>query len=356
MLGHLDTPRLAEWGFRVTLCAAALSDSSTKIIAVTDLKIGLGSFAGDFGSLKSTRLYSDWAIMYAGDDVESVPFIIDYAKNLLMASKTPPSPHGIARAIDKAYSHRVQEVVEAKVLRRFGYTAESFRKLGKRQMTSSVYNTLCSRIAEVKLKIKFLITGFDERKRGHILVAGNDEPPTEYTSLGFFAIGNGAPAALSSLLFHKSRRRIAPQIPDALALYFLCEAKFMAESGDVGQATFITILDSKNPSEPKMVTDAEAIRKIWEEEGAPRVPHGTALRLRRFIREAKDIQHAVAVKTNKQKDAEATIDKLDPDVSEIIRLLAKAEKEGKITKREQDGVIEFVETTRSDSRKSEPVQ
>ena len=348
MLDHLASPCLADWGFRVTLCAAILSDSFSKITTITDLKVGLGSFAADFGSLKSTRFYRDWAVMYAGEDVESVPFILDYARTIVMASKKPPTPHDLARAIDQAYARRVQEIVETKVLRRFGYTSDSFRRMGKKQLTASVYNLLCSRIADIKLRIKFLITGFDEHKKGHILVAGNDEPPVDYTSLGFFAIGSGAPAALSSLLFHKSRARISSQMPDGLALYFLCEAKFMAESGDVGEATFVMILDSQ--SEPKCVTDPDAIRKIWEEEGAPRVPHGAALRLRRFIREGKDIQKAVEAKTQKQREREAKIDELDPDVAEITRLIVKLERDGKIKRKEKDGTLEFVMP--SDSRKS----
>ena len=96
-----------------------------------------------------------------------------------------------------------------------------------------------------------------------------------FNSLGFWAIGSGAPAALSSLSFHISRKQLTVYSSVSEAVYFSLAAKFMAESAnDVGKSTFVVIL-SNHDSEPlEYVSDQgiEKIRKLWERSGAPRVP------------------------------------------------------------------------------------
>src|SRR5208283_2723388 len=57
-----------------------------------------------------------------------------------------------------------------------------------------------------------------------------------FNSLGFWAIGSGAPAALSSLSFHISPKQLTVYSSVPEAVYFSLAAKFMAESvNDVGR-------------------------------------------------------------------------------------------------------------------------
>jgi hypothetical protein len=291
------------------------------------MKAGLGSFASDFVAPKSVLL-GRWVVMYAGEDIESVPFIISEARSSLARLKGNVEPQDIASAVDHAYAQRLNSIIETKVLRRYGYTSETFRKQGKKQLTASVCSSLCVGIANVKLSLRFLITGFDRHGQGHILVAGGDEPPFDYTALGFFAIGSGANAALSSLLFHKSKLRMTGQMSEGVCVYLLCEAKFMAEPGDVGRATFITLHSSKD--KPRFVTNVDAIREIWEAEGAPCLPKFTAVRVEKLIRTDANIQESIAHKKEEKDKIEQGLNRLDPEVLKAIETLAVAADTGKL--------------------------
>jgi hypothetical protein len=145
-----DAPRLADWGYKVTVCIAGLSEARTKIAVVTDMKAGLGSFAADFVGPKSTIL-GGWTIMYAGEDIESVPFIISDAASFLSMTHGKMTPRDVAYAVDRAYSERLSTIIETKVLRRYGYTPESFRKQGKKQLTASVYQLALCRYCQRKV-------------------------------------------------------------------------------------------------------------------------------------------------------------------------------------------------------------
>jgi hypothetical protein len=177
----------------------------------------------------------------------------------------------VANALQKAYEERLEVQIEAKVLRRFGFTAKSFRDEGKKKCMASLYNGLCAKIAGVRLSLKFLLAGFDDKNKGRIIVGGGEEAPTDYTRLGFWAIGSGAEAALSSLVYHRERQHIATHISVEQCTYVVAAAKFMAESArDVGQSTNVCIVAM--PSELKVVLSEYPLRKIWENEGAPRLP------------------------------------------------------------------------------------
>jgi hypothetical protein len=80
-----------------------------------------------------------------------------------------------------------------------------------------------------------------------------------------------APGNLSSLVYHRERQHIATHIPVEQCIYVVGAAKFMAESArDVGKSTNICIVNM--PSELKVVLSEYPLRKIWENEGAPRLP------------------------------------------------------------------------------------
>jgi len=358
MLSHLSrlpASRLADWGYKVTVCIAGLSESRKKIVTVTDMKAGLGSFASDFVAPKSV-FWRKWTIMYAGEDIESVPFIISAAKSSIAKLKGAVGPQDIADALDQAYAQRLNKIIETKVLRRYGYTSESFRKQGKKQLTASIYNSLCVGIASVKLSLRFLVAGFDKQGKGHILVAGGDEPPTDYTSLGFFAIGSGANAALSSLLFHKSKLRLTEQVSEGVCVYLLCEAKFMAEPGDVGRATFIALQSAENNGEPRFVTNADAIRELWESEGAPCLPKFTSVRIEKLIRTGADIKQSIAEKKEKHIRLQQKFDEFDPDIKNAIETLAVAAETGKLEMKKKqlpDGMVEMQFTKLNPRKRSE---
>jgi hypothetical protein len=293
-------PRMADWGFNVTICIAALCEHSDKIVLVSDTKVSFGDFSADMAVLKMDMLFARWMTMFAGEDVDHIPFILERARDLLSSNrrrmKAIPTPTQVANALQRSYDERLEAQIEAKVLRRYGYTVKSFRDEGKKKCTASVYNGLCAKIANVKLSLRFLLAGFDEKNKGHIIGGGGEEAPTDYTTLGFWAIGTGANAALSSLIYHKERQHISSTGSVEQCLYVACASKFMSESArDVGKFTTASTISM---ADGIFLPHVNPIRKIWESEGAPRMPKDIGERITPYIvtpeRAGEDAKKAIA--------------------------------------------------------------
>jgi ATP-dependent protease HslVU (ClpYQ) peptidase subunit len=276
---------MADWGYNVTICIAALCENSEKIILASDAKVSFGDFSADGAVLKMGALFARWLTLFAGEDVEHIPFILTRAHDLLFAARRKkgaiPTPAQVANALQRAYEERLEAQIEARVLRRYGYTVKTFRDEGKKKCTASVYNGLCSKIANVKISLRFLLAGFDANNKGHIIGGGGEEAPTDYTALGFWAIGTGAEAALSSLIYHRERQHISSSAPVEPCLYVVCASKFMSESArDVGKFTAVSTVSMADGFHTPHVNP---IRKIWENEGAPRLPKNLDARIKPLI-------------------------------------------------------------------------
>jgi hypothetical protein len=218
--------------------------------------------------------------MYAGNDVEHADPIIRVARK--HAWKKAVKNGGRVKAeeivaiMDDAYSEQLQAHIEKKFLRKHNFTAESFLKLGKLKCTPDVYNRICEKIEKENFSLRFVLAGFgEENEDAHIWLVDGDGAPVSHNSIGFWAIGTGAPAAMSSIAFHVGRAQLSVHSSVQEAVYFSLAAKFMAESAsDVGKSTFVVILSNHEKEPLEYVSDpgTEQIRQIWERHGTPRVP------------------------------------------------------------------------------------
>lgn len=269
----------------MTVCIAALCENRDKVVLVSDTKVSFGDFSADMAVLKMESVFHRWMTLFAGEDVDHIPFILSRTRSLLSAIRkrkgATVTPQQVASSLQRAYEERLEAQIEAKVLRRYGYTIKSFRDEGKKKRTASVYNSLCSKIASVKLSLKFLVAGFDVKNKGHIIVGGGEESPTDYTSLGFWAIGSGAEAALSSLIYHRERQHIGSARSVEECSYVACASKFMSESArDVGKYTTAATFSMIDGFHTIMTNP---IRVIWENEGAPSLPKNIEERVKPHI-------------------------------------------------------------------------
>ena len=88
-----------------------------------------------------------------------------------------------------------------------------------------------------------------------------------------WAIGTGAPAALSSLAFHRDRADFNTFSSEEEAVYFGLAAKFMAEASPyVGRETFVTVDRKRGELGYLLPEDIDKVRNIWEAGGRPRAP------------------------------------------------------------------------------------
>jgi hypothetical protein len=274
LLSKLPASRPADWGSKVTVCIGALCENRKVVIAATDMLATLGLVASDVGVFKNEVIFPRWVAMTAGDDTEHIDAILNRTRALLSRKIEHKTPEEVAVELVQAYSERLQELITLRVLSRYRFTPNTFRDHGKKRLTASVYNALASRIAAIKIRLSFLVCGFDRSGVGHILGIHGEEPAVSYDKLGYWAIGDGASMALASLGFFNHRPRLGGELSLEECLYQVCAAKFMAESiGTVGRQTHIAIYGPEDGVVRFVyLSDLETIRKAWDDEGAQRVP------------------------------------------------------------------------------------
>jgi hypothetical protein len=282
LLSKMPAPRAADWGFGVSVGIVVICDNYKGIVSVSDTKATFADFSADHAAIKARRIYRNWWVVYAGNDVEYAPGIIADAEESLDrgCEDDPPFKKAkqIVAALHDAYWSAVYSQIENRVLRKQKFTVDSFRETGSKKCTATIYNNMCAKIDRVELSLQFLLYGFSEDGRAHIYLVDGGDAPKCYDTVGVWAIGSGAHAALSSLAFHIDCKELNKHAtkPEKAA-YFACEAKFMAESsGQVGKDMAILAVHRANekPTDARIVLQAEIskIKEIWKAQGAPRVP------------------------------------------------------------------------------------
>ena len=280
LLSKLPAPRPADWGWNVSVCIAVLCNRYKSFVIVSDYKASFGDFASDNMASKQSILFKGYSILFAGNDVDHAVPIIERAEEILFSSlesatkKKMPTPTVVAGAVDQAYAERIHSEINTRILRKRGFDVESFRETGKRKCTASAYLALCSRIDHVNISLNFLVVGFAEGGDAHIYCVDGRSAPKCYDSIGMWAIGSGANAALSTLAFYADKSKLNPFVSTETATYLAIVAKFMAESSnEVGrEATDVHI--HHHGQSPLYVPYKRLmmIRELWEKEGAPRIP------------------------------------------------------------------------------------
>jgi hypothetical protein len=259
---------------------------------VTDAKAAYGDFSSDKGAVKHEHLGNGHITLIAGNDVV-------YALTVLAKAKKRIEKDGIrdsdvtANILYEELCCTRNQLIESKVLRKYGMTVQQFIDKGKKSFTDNVFYDICTRIDRTELSLTFLLAGFDSEMMPHLRVITADEPPQNFDSIAFAAIGSGAPAALASLSFAADHHGFGrhSDLPDST--FHLLAAKYMAESAtDVGHDTFFLSV-GKRGSHMVHFTADDAIRSSWLKHGAPK----HALPTIQIIRD-------VLVKTDKLFDGE----------------------------------------------------
>lgn len=257
----------------MTVCISAICARGNSIVCVSDSKISFGDYSADDVTVKCIPVAGDWRVLFAGNDITGVGFILELARDSIRGK--PKTWQVVTNAIRNACAERLRCHIETQILAPFGLTLKEFLKRGKSAFTDSVYGNLCDKITSTRLSDQFLVVGFDGDGVGHIAIVDHESPPQLFDPIAFAAIGSGSSCAYSSLLFQSNHRRIGVDADLEDAVYCCCEAKFMAESAsDVGRETFLTVFRRGKPTQFISALRIDEIRSAWERYGAPRVPKG----------------------------------------------------------------------------------
>jgi 20S proteasome alpha/beta subunit len=132
--------------------------------------------------------------------------------------------------------------------------------LGDHEFSSILYQ-----IREAQLETDFLVAGFGPDGVPRIFTVG--DPGTEYIhdAMAYHAIGCGAPLADAALMASFNPMASLPDI-----IYRVMEAKFLSEAAPgVGKSTFVNTLDQQGKIQCIYSTEAEKMRKFWENSKRP---------------------------------------------------------------------------------------
>lgn len=253
----------------MTVCVAAISESEKQICVVTDAKAAFGDFSSDKGAVKHEHLGNGHITLIAGNDVVYALTVLAKAKKRIEKDKVRDTDATAEILYEELWSARNQ-LIEAKVLRKYGMSVQQFTEKGRKSFTDGVFYDICKRIEQTELSLTFLLAGFDTKREPHLRVITADEPPQNFDSIAFAAIGSGASAALASLSFAADHHGFGRFSDMATCTYHLLAAKYMAESAtDVGRDTFFLSVGKLGPHMIQYMAD-DAIRGSWLKHGAPR--------------------------------------------------------------------------------------
>jgi hypothetical protein len=269
----------------MTVCIAAICSGAKRIVAVSDQQVSTFDFSADNQATKISIICKNWWLMWSADDVLKIPPLIESIKNYLWGDNR--TVEEVSRALSSAYQKQIKQEAENRYLARFGMTMESFLAEGKNQLTEESFESFRDRIEQIKLGCEIMAYGFDPKGAPHILVL-KDPGTVDFcgpNTSSFKAIGTGGYRAESTLYFHK----VSWTMHETLAVYHVCEAKFMAESAlGVGKSTVGMILQSEGGLVFLNSKAIDKIRSLWEKKGKPKVHKSTSKIVSGIINTALD--------------------------------------------------------------------
>lgn len=234
--------------------------------------VSIGHFSGDGLALKDDPIHPNWTCLWSGEDISFVPAFIDLVQKQL-EPKEEYEWLAVATAFANARKALLSSEINNRVFSRYPFNRDAFYKSGKTDLTPSVFNSIHREASKVKLECDFLVCGFDEKGDGHIFTFNQDGETRSCDKQGFWAIGSGDYAALSTFFFAAKRNGINQNSTLDACMYVATSAKFMAESADgVGQKTFVTVWTFNHTTGGVSEAVIDSYRVEWFKEYAPRIP------------------------------------------------------------------------------------
>jgi hypothetical protein len=278
----------SDWGMGMSVCIVATGGAG-ELVAASDhmLSMANGAFTAESAALKGVPISAHWRALFAGDDITPIPSLmrrVDGALRRVEGSywKRDISAGTIALVVGQAYQEERRQRAADHYLSIYGVTLMEFLANSSNLFSDTDSAVLRERIERHQLNCELLVYGYSgagEYSTSHVMVVSDPGVVREYDQPGYWAIGSGAYAALSSLAMRKQ----SVLAPLAHTIYHVCEAKFFAESAiGVGRDTYVTI---HNRARWTALDDSEldAIRKEWERVGKPQVPRKALPRIARWL-------------------------------------------------------------------------
>jgi hypothetical protein len=268
----------ADLGVGMSVCIAAISslsdDDECRIIAMADRKVSSVEFSNEDATIKGEKIGKHWLAMFAGADISPCMPICNAVEAAI--KDQPNTAAQMMKTFEGEYQKYLSNLAAAKVLGRWNLTMDKFVEGGRKHFGADNFDRLCAQIESIKLQCQFLVCGFDHQGNPHIFTVKNPGFAQDWDTPGYYAIGNGDFAALSTLGFFQ--QSIIKTVPETY--YNVCAAKFMAEkASEVGEKDFTWEIGPRGFEQVNWGI-IPVVRKAWERDGGkPSTPDGIIERI-----------------------------------------------------------------------------
>jgi len=268
----------SDWGIGMTVCIAAICDFGNAIVTASDQMITM-EMAGDGMDVSGDGLVSKirgldnrWGVMMA-DNLGRASDIVDEVRRAREDSDAKMNLNEMKNCVVETYQRHARLEAVRQVLGPYAMDMETFISEGLGLFGDDGFRDLRYRLEHVHSEFgaRLLVFGFDNRDQAHVFSVIPPGTANNHDLPGFWAIGAGQAAALSSLIFHAQTASTRLET----AIYQVCAAKFMAESSPgVGRSTFVQVntLEDKRGGYMINPDTIVKIRNLWDRHGKPRVP------------------------------------------------------------------------------------
>jgi hypothetical protein len=258
----------------MSVCIAAIccgkSVADRRIFAICDRKASSVEFSNEDAVVKGFGFLPKWLAMFAGNDISPCrPILTAVSQELAQQDSKPITAELVKQSFEKQYQSYLSNLATSRVLGRWKLNMEQFLETGRARFGDDSFDNLVSQIEQIKLQFQFLVCGFDDFGGAHLFTVKNPGYIEDRQTPGYWAIGTGDYAAMSTLgFFHQSVIKTLGE-----TYYNVMAAKFMAEkaSHEVGEKSFFWQLGKAGKQKCDGGIEAP-IRSVWEQLGKPTIP------------------------------------------------------------------------------------
>jgi 20S proteasome alpha/beta subunit len=207
---------------RMTVCVAALAGEGNAIICVADKALSYGgTIEWDADTTKIFPLNDRSVALASGSE----KYIMRVLRKIVDESVMERSRSEIISGVESCFAQAYAEMQDIDVLRKAGITRNEYVRGVSKTRINAFFSAIASEMIEYDFDGDMLICGYDENKKPLILLVAPPGVVTDYTEVGFHAVGTGSEKAVSALLFSEHLRGHGL----GRALYDCFDAKARAE-------------------------------------------------------------------------------------------------------------------------------
>lgn len=278
----------------MTICIAAIADDHESIISCVDTKVSAVSASSEPAVGMKIRGLRGWTMLSSGTTCYSERFIAEFRR--LLRDAPDNEPDTVRNILEKVRASEITKFCEEKYLTPFGLKMPEFLTSTTGALPADLSRSILDYSDQYDVEI--IVSGWGDKEANHVLEnekvrsianifsVGRDGVLTHGDD-GFHTAGSGKWAAQSTLMFFNYESRLSlPQ-----QIYFVAAAKLMAErDGHVGRVnTIMRVAHRVGSGEWSGFfvkrSHFDAIRRTWEEMGAPRMPERAEDEIVGFVKE-----------------------------------------------------------------------